>query len=297
MEDMAMRAKAMQNARVNGVELEYDVTGQGEPVLFISPVVADGFLPLLTEPRLAHGYQMITYHKRGWAGSTHTGLPVSIADHAADSAALLAHLGVRRAHIVGHSSGAAVAVQVALLQPEIVHTLALLELSILSVPGAAAFLQKVGPAFEAYAAGDHERAISMFMTVVSGLEWDACRSLLDGTVPGAVPAAIVDADTFFATELPALGDWTFGAAEARRITQPVLSVLGSETGPFWVEIAGLLRSWLPQIEDCTIEGAGHLLQMQQPEGVAGGLADFFDRHPMDGGADSRLRAEVSRTAQ
>ena len=275
-----MPAQTMQRARVNGVELEYDVTGQGEPVLLISPVMADGFLPLLSEPSLAHGYRLITYHKRGWMGSTHTPPPVSIADHAADAAALLAHLGVGRAHIVGHSSGAAVAAQLALQQPEIVHTVALLELSLLSVPGAAGFLQKAGPAFEAYAAGHHETALAVFMSAVSGLEWDACRTLLESRVPGSVSAAVRDADTFFGTELPALGAWTFGAAEARSISQPVLSVLGSDTEPLWVEIATVLRSWLPRVEDCTIKGAGHLLQIQRPEAVAQGLADFFGRHRM-----------------
>ena len=278
-----MPAQTMQRARVNGVELEYDVAGQGEPVLLISPVLADGFLPLLSEPSLAHRYRLITYHKRGWVGSTHTLAPVSVADHAADAAALLAHLGVGRAHIVGHSSGAAVAVQLALLQPEIVHTLALLELSLLSVPGAAAFLQKAGPAFDAYAAGHHETALAVFMSAVSGLEWDACRTVLESRVPGAVTAAIRDADTFFGIELPALGAWTFGAAEAKGISQPVLSVLGAETEPLWEEIAVLLRSWLPRVEDCTIEGAGHLLQIQRPEAVAQGLADFFERHRMDVG--------------
>jgi pimeloyl-ACP methyl ester carboxylesterase len=276
-----MRTETMQHARVNGMDLEYDVRGHGEPVLFISPVVADGFLPLLSEPALADGYQLITYHKRGWAGSTHTAAPVSVEDHATDAAALLAHLGVGRAHVVGHSSGAAVAVQLALLQPPIVRTLALLELSLLSVPGAAGFLQKAGPAFEAYRAKDHATALSLFMTAVSGLEWEACRRLLDHRIPDAVTAAIEDADTFFGVELPALGAWTFGAAEARRISQPVLSVLGSETEPLWVEIAGLLRSWLPRVEDCTIEGAGHLLQIQRPQPVAEGLAGFFDRHRLD----------------
>lgn len=276
-----MGATSMQNARVNGVELEFDVTGEGEPVLLISPVLADGFVPLLSEPSLATRYRLITYHKRGWAGSTRSGPPASVADHAADAAALLAQLGIARAHVVGHSSGAAVAVQLALLQPAVVHSLALLELTLLSVPGAAAFLQKAAPAFDAYGAGRHERALALFMTAVSGLEWEACRTVLDRRIPGAVTAAIADAETFFGIELPALSAWTFGAAEARALGQPVLSVLGAETGALWHEIAVLLRAWLPQLEDCTIEGAGHLLQIQNPTAVARGLADFFARHPMD----------------
>src|SRR5687768_6286774 len=143
----------MQHAKLNRVELEYDVTGSGEPVLLISPVVADGFLPLVSERALTDRYRLITYRKRGCGGSTHTPPPVSIADQAADAAALLDHLGVPCAHVAGHSSGAAVALQLALDRPGMVHTLALLELSLLSVPAAAEFLQKAGPAFEAYAAG------------------------------------------------------------------------------------------------------------------------------------------------
>ena len=71
------------------------MVGTGEPVLLISPVLADGFLPLIAEPELADRYQLIRYHKRGWVGSTHTVGPVSVVDHANDAAALLDHLGVR----------------------------------------------------------------------------------------------------------------------------------------------------------------------------------------------------------
>ena len=85
----------MESVKVNGVELEYEESGSGEPVLLIGPVLADGFLPLVSEPALADRYRLIRYHKRGWAGSTHTPPPVSISDHAADAAALLEHLGMR----------------------------------------------------------------------------------------------------------------------------------------------------------------------------------------------------------
>src|SRR5215207_8684047 len=143
----------MESAKVNGVELEYEVVGSGEPVLLISPVLADGFLPLLAEPALADRYQLIRYHKRGWVGSTHTLPPVGVATHAADAAGLLEHLGVRRAHVAGHSTGAVVAAQLALDTPEAVHSLILLEPMMLSVPSGEAVLRQIGPAFEAYGHG------------------------------------------------------------------------------------------------------------------------------------------------
>ena len=154
----------MDSINVNGAALEYEMRGAGEPVLLIDMLIADCFVPLLVEPALADRYQLIRYHKRGWVGSTHTPPPVSFADHAADAAALLEQLGVRRAHIAGHSTGASIAAQLALDHPETVHTLTLLEPTLLSLPLGDAFLKAAGPVFEAYASGDHSGAFAMFVS-------------------------------------------------------------------------------------------------------------------------------------
>jgi len=270
----------VRKAKINGLELEYEVRGSGEPLLLISPVLADGFVPLLAERELADRYRVIVYHKRGWVGSTRTPGPVTVADHAADAAALLDHLDIRRAHVGGHSSGAAVALQLALDRPERVHSLVLLEPSLLSVPAGQAFFGKAGPALDAHAAGRHEEAFSIFMTAVSGLDWDRCRTLLEERVPGMIAQSIRDADTFFGVELPGLTQWAFDARQAATIRQPVLSVLGSKTGPLWLEVDALLRASIPGIESCKIEGVGHLLHLQRPEPVAPGIAAFLARHPI-----------------
>jgi len=270
----------MEIATVNGIEIEYEVTGSGEPVLLISPVIADGFLPLVAEPALADRYQLIRYHKRGWVGSSHTDGPVSVVDHAVDAAGLLAHLGVPRAHVAGHSSGAAVAAQLALDHPESVQSLLLLELSLLSVPSGEAFFEQAGPAFEAYGGGQHEVALELFLSLVSGLDPATCRDLLEERVPGALAQSIKDADTFFGVELPGLGGWEFGAEQAAAIGCPVLSVLGSETQPLWVEVAAFLRTSLPNVEECTVDGVGHLLHIQRSRPVAKAMAKFLKHHPI-----------------
>ena len=204
---------------------------------------------------------------------------MSFADHAADAAALLDHLDVGPAHVVGHSIGGAIALQMALDRPETVHTLVLLE-PMLTVPSVAAFFAKAGPSVAAYAAGDHAAAVAIFLSAVSGLDWETCRSLIEEHVPGGVAQAIEDADTFFGIEVPAFQDWTLTPEQARTIAQPALSVLGSRTEPLFVEAAQLLRGWLPRVEDCAIEGLGHLLHMQRTEPIAQRMAEFLGRHPM-----------------
>jgi pimeloyl-ACP methyl ester carboxylesterase len=286
----------VKSVKVNGVKLDYELCGAGEPVLLIDMLIADCFVPLLSQPALADGYQLIRYHKRGWVGSTHTPPPVSIADHVADAAALLDHLGVPRAHIVGHSTGGSIGAQLALDHPEEVHTLTLLEPTLVSLPLGGEFLKAAGPVFEAYRSGDHSGALAMFVAAASGLDWEECRTLLEERIPGVITQSIKDADTFFGVELPAVVEWRFGPEQAAAIRRPVLSVIGAETQPLWVEIAEFLRSSLPHVEECTIEGVGHLLQIQRPEPVARRMAEFLGRYSIGGnGLEPSERPSGSRS--
>ena len=118
------------------------------------------------------------------------------------------------------------------------------------------------------------------MSVVSGLDWATCEAVLEEHLPGGMAQAIKDADTFFGVELPALAEWAFGPEQAAAIHCPVLSVLGTETQPLWVDVADFLRRSLPHVEDCTIDGVGHLLHVQRPEPVARAMATFLDSHSM-----------------
>ncbi|MFD8979566.1 alpha/beta fold hydrolase [Streptomyces sp. NPDC059564] len=270
----------MDTATINGIELEYEIRGAGEPVLLISPVLADSFVPLVAEPALNRDHRLIRYHKRGWSGSTHTPGPVPVTTHAADALALLDHLGIDRVHVAGHSSGAAVAAQLAQDHPDRIATVALLELALLSVPAGEAFFAQAAPAFEAYAGGEPEHALALFLSLVGGMDWERCRTLLEERMPGSVEQAVKDADTFFGVELPGLAEWPFGPDDAAAIRQPVLSVLGSRTLPLWVEVAAFLRATVPDVEECVIDGVGHLLHIEQPRPVAEALARFLAAHPV-----------------
>ena len=78
----------MEHAKVNGVELEYEVVGSGEAMLLIHGAhLADALQPLVAEPALER-FQRIRYHRRGLGGSTYQvdAGPTSVAVQAEDAA-------------------------------------------------------------------------------------------------------------------------------------------------------------------------------------------------------------------
>jgi len=268
----------MHSAFANGVRLEYEIRGAGSSVSLIHlSLCADSFATLMDQPALA-GYQLIRHHRRGYAGSSQTAGPVAIADQAADLAGLLDSLGVRRAHIVGHSYGGLVALQLAVDRPDLVESLALME-SALRVrsggPASQELSKHMTAAMQRYREGDRAGAVDCWLTAVFAPGY---RQLLDHHFPGSWEQAIKDADTFFSIEVPELQRWQFGRAEAARINVPVLSMVGSESDPAFFEMEQLLRGLLPQLETARMPGLNHLLCMRKPEPVAKTLANFFAKH-------------------
>ena len=279
------QSSKMSRATVDGVALDYVTWGAGPPVVLVhAGIFADWFEPLRDEPALTGRYRVLSYHRVGYAGSSHLPGPVSLAQQAAHLRALMRQLGIPRAHVVGHSSGGNIALQLALESPEMVQSIVLMEPA-LPVPGLGrermlSTRAAIAPVLEAYRAGDKARAVDGFMRLVAGPDY---RATLDRALPGAFAQAVIDADTFFAQELPAVQQWTLGRAEAGRVTRPVLSIVGQKTkelSPIWTERHELILAWLPKAEGFVLPDATHLLHVEHPRAVAEALAAFFARHPL-----------------
>ena len=262
----------MERANVNGIELEYDPQGAGHPVLLIhGAFIPDAMRPLGGQDAL-ESYELICYHRRGFADSSRPPGPTTIAEHAADAVGLLDQLGIDRAHVVGHSSGAAIALEMAATEPARVRSLALLEPPYFSGAAGDAFTKVVAPIVERHHGGDTVGAVADFFGLIGGPHW---RDTIERTVPGGVAQAEKNAATTFEIELPAVAGWSFGPERASAVACPVLSVLGTATAPLFVESRRLLHERFAHCLDADIPGATHLLQMEAPAAVAAEVAQFI----------------------
>jgi pimeloyl-ACP methyl ester carboxylesterase len=262
----------MHRASLGGVELEYESRGSGEPVVLVHHGAGRSwFDPLFEQPALVERYRLLCYHRAGYGGSSRLTAALTFDDEAETFRALMDHLHVQRAHVVGHSASGCIALHLALHAPARVHSLVLLEPALMVVPSP----PEVPRALELYRAGDPTAAVETFLRGTCG---PGCRPILEAAVPRAFDQALEDADTFFRHELPALRSWRFGREDAARVEQPVLAVLGEKSDVRFHERQRLLLEWLPNVEPFTLTGAGHLLHLENPEGLAAGMAAFLSRH-------------------
>ncbi|HSC90311.1 MAG TPA: alpha/beta hydrolase [Gaiellaceae bacterium] len=270
----------MERAVVDGIALAYEDAGDGEPVVCIhGAFVADAFRPLLAERSLADRYRLISYHRRGYVGSSPAAGTVRLADQAADCGRVLTHLGVRRAHVVGHSFGGTVALRLALDAPEAVGTLSLLEAGLVVGDSAHLYREALERAVARYREAGAHVAVDEFLR----LRWPAYREHLGDVLPGAVEQAVSDAATCFDVDLPEALESGLDAAEIGLITQPALVVLGGGSvslHPRFAETYHLLLDWLPNAEGVVVPGTTHFMQVENPPAIAAALADFWARHPL-----------------
>lgn len=177
---------------------------------------------------------------------------------------------------MGVPYSAAVALQLAVTAPGCVHTLTLIEPPPVQTASRDRFIAANGQLQEDYRRHGSATALNRFLTRLVGPDW---RSDIERRIRGAVTQGERDADTFFATDLPALLDWRFGVAKARRIRQPVLTsaeavaVSGSPSPTPHLDLAS-------QAEDVEVAGADHSLVMTHPAPIASAMASFLRRHPI-----------------
>lgn len=115
----------MPKAQTNGIELYYEIHGEGKPLVLISGLGYPSWQWHKMVPLLAEKFQVITFDNRGVGQSDKPAGPYTAQMLAADTAGLLDALNIEKAVIVGHSMGGFIAQAMALDFPQRVEKLIL----------------------------------------------------------------------------------------------------------------------------------------------------------------------------
>lgn len=115
----------MPKIEANGINIEYEIEGQGDPLLLIGGLGYSRWMWHKMVPGLAEHFQVISFDNRGVGGTDAPKGPYNAQLLADDTAALLRGLGIEKTAVMGHSMGGFVAQALALSQPELVSKLIL----------------------------------------------------------------------------------------------------------------------------------------------------------------------------
>ena len=267
-------------ARNDGVGIEYDVLGEGRPVVLLHGFPDSARLWRHQAPALAHaGFKVIVPDMRGYGRSDKPSQPQDYAMHllAGDVLAVLDDAGAGRAHVVGHDWGAAVAWALGAVFGERVDHLAAL-----AVGHPATFLAD-------QTLTQQQRSWYMLLFQFSGVaeEWLSADGWANFRAWGGHP----DADAVIAelerdsSLTPALNYYRANmrpeAFLARRlevppVSAPTMGVWSSgdfalTEGQMTRSAAGVSGPWRYE----RIDGPGHWMQLEAPEQVNRLLLDFL----------------------
>lgn len=256
--------------------LAYEVAGSGEPLVLVHAGVADR---RMWDPQwnvFAALHLVVRYDLRGFGESLPPTGPWS--QHA-DLLELLDELGITRAHVVGASVGAGIAVEAALAQPGVVASL------VLAAPGGALFGEATGDLatvwrdeVDAMDRGDLAAAVEVNL-----------RAWVDG--PGRPPDAVDPAIRAFVGEMQLdafeLPDWdSDGAPESEleppaharfaEIGCPTLVVVGEADQGATRDAAKRLAAEVPHVRLVSWPDAAHMLTLERPDEFARLVLDFVD---------------------
>jgi 3-oxoadipate enol-lactonase len=242
---------------VGGSKIYYEECGSGAAVVLLH----DGLLHSITwdsvwEP-LCRKYHAIRYDRRGYGRSD---LPKAKFSPTDDLTALLAHLQVSRAVIVGSSSGGALAIDFALAKPEMVEGLFLLGPVVHGLEVSPAFIERGTQNNAPLAGGDAKAAAD---------NWSKDQFII-GEGHDPVRKKLYDALADNPQNLNYTGEVETrdGAPASTRLNEihvPAIILVGERDISDVHAQAGAIEEGIAGTQKDVIINSGHLVQLEQPE--------------------------------
>ena len=271
----------MSTATVNGVRLFYELTGDGPPLVFVHGSWGDHTIWNLVVPALAERFRVLVYDRRGHGQSERPPGQGSAEEDAADLAALIAHLGLVPAHVVGTSYGASLALRLAIRHPDLARSLAVHEPPLLDLP-------LDDPADARAAKEVKERSAAVAARLAAGDMEGGARDFFDTVAfaPGTWDTLPPEWQRVFVAHAPTFLDETrdperraldLGGLAAFR--GPVLLTYGEQSPSFYAPIVFRVAAALPQAETRVIADASHAPYRTNPDEYVTIIASFFAADP------------------
>ncbi len=259
-------------ASVNGTELYYEMTGEGPPVVLIHGGAVSLRIWDDQAAALAESYCALRYDRRGHGLSMRADQPYSPVE---DLAGLLDCLEIARPALIGSSLGGGIALDFALTYPDRVRGLALAAPSLGGYEDSEEKRRLMQPLRRAMEAGDAEQAISMLMVnphFAPLRQHPEARQRLRDML--AQNAHVFSAPFVAPTRLdpPA-------RTRLAEISAPVLVLGAASDDRDNRAIVDLIAKEAPGAQKQIIEGAAHLINLDQPETFNRLVLDFLARLP------------------
>ena len=259
---------------VQGAPLYYEVAGQGPALLLIHAGVGDLRMWDLQFETFARHYQTIRFDMRSFGKSLVPDQP--FANHE-DPAALLQHLGIRKAHVIGASFGGSVAIDFALTHPDMVASL------ILVAPDMGGY----APSEEIKEFGKAEGALVESGDLEAATELNL-RMWVDGPLrkPEQVDPLVrqkvhdMQYQAFTALVPENAEDIELDPPAAERLAElqiPTLVFVGDHDVPQKLTLAQDLTSQVAGAQQVIVSGAAHMLSMEQPELFISTVLEFLNK--------------------
>ena len=258
----------MPNAKVNGVDLYYELEGSGEPLALVHGGWADATSWRFVVPGLAERFRVLVYDRRGHSRSERPASAVRIDDDGDDLAALLEALELAPVHVATISYGGNIALRLATRRPGLFRSLCCHEPPLWGVLDDDAEAQRllaqdlgsIEPVARRIAEGDHEGAARQFVEeVIMG------PGAWENALPAETRAIMVQNAPTFLDILQDPNATAVDAGALAALAMPVRFTEGTESPPVHTRVIDRLVELIPGAAREVIEGAGHVPQLTTPE--------------------------------